>query len=519
MNRFRIGARLALSFGIVLAITALIAVVGIAQLGQARDVSREIATVNLQRSLLAQRWASQIGLNWERASAALHTQDAGVQQRLQTEMAATSKAISEDQKQLEALVDDEVTKALMATVAQHRRTYVDARAALIQRRQQGADIAAAVDGELRPLAQTYLKSVDEVAARAARLLAEVQSDADAAARASQIGLGIGALVALLAGVGLAWAVGRSIVQPLQAAVAAATRIAGGDLSGQLQARGRDDRDEAAELLRALSTMQANLVGLVSRVRQGSDTVAVASTQIAQGNQDLSARTEGQASALQQTAASMEQLGSTVRQNADNARQADQLAQGASAVAAQGGQVVAQVVQTMKGISESSRRIADIINVIDGIAFQTNILALNAAVEAARAGEQGRGFAVVAGEVRTLAGRAAEAARQIKGLIGESVQRVEQGSQLVDRAGTTMNEVVTSIRRVTDLMAEISAASAEQSAGVGQVGEAVTQMDQNTQRNAALVEEMAAAATSLSAQAQELVATVGAFRIDARAAAA
>ena len=300
-----------------------------------------------------------------------------------------------------------------------------------------------------------------------------------------------------------------IVDSMHKAVGFTEAVAEGDLTKDLQSSGHD---EVAQLTNALGQMRNKLVQVVSTVRQGSDSVNTASAEIAQGNHDLSARTESQASALEETAASMEQLSSTVRQNADNARQANQLAQSASSVATQGGQVMSQVVQTMEGISDSSRKIADIINVIDGIAFQTNILALNAAVEAARAGEQGRGFAVVAGEVRSLAGRSADAAKEIKQLISESVNRVDAGTQLVGQAGATMNEVVTSIRRVTDIMGEISAASSEQSAGVSQVGEAVTQMDQVTQQNAALVEEMAAAASSLRGQAQELVQAVAVFKL-------
>jgi len=266
------------------------------------------------------------------------------------------------------------------------------------------------------------------------------------------------------------------------------------------------------LMEGLVTMQESLRRLVGEVRQSTDSITTASSEIAAGSQDLSARTESQASALEETAASMEELSSTVKQNADNARQANQLAQSASTVAVQGGEVVAQVVDTMKGINDSSRKIADIISVIDGIAFQTNILALNAAVEAARAGEQGRGFAVVASEVRSLAGRSAEAAKEIKTLITDSVERVGQGTTLVDQAGATMNEVVASIRRVTDIMGEISAASTEQSQGVAQVGEAVQQMDQATQQNAALVEESTAAAMSLREQAQHLNQLVGTFRL-------
>ena len=307
-----------------------------------------------------------------------------------------------------------------------------------------------------------------------------------------------------------------IAKPMAHAIDIAEHLSEGDLSVPVKP---DGNFESQQLLKAMARMQATLSGIVQRVKTGAGGVSTASAEIAQGNQDLSNRTESQASALEQTAASMEQLSATVKQNADNARQANQLAVSASSVAIQGGTVVAEVVQTMKGINESSRKIADIISVIDGIAFQTNILALNAAVEAARAGEQGRGFAVVASEVRSLAGRSADAAKEIKALICESVTRVENGTTLVDRAGVTMTEVVNSIRRVTDIMGEISAASTEQAQGVAQVGDAVTQMDQVTQQNAALVEEMAAAASSLKSQAHELVETVAVFKLGADSATA
>ncbi|MBV8665646.1 MAG: cache domain-containing protein [Burkholderiaceae bacterium] len=330
-------------------------------------------------------------------------------------------------------------------------------------------------------------------------------------RAIALGLSATALAAALLCIGIL--ISRSIVLQLGGEPvyvnAVTRRMADGDLTVDITLRNGDK----SSLLHGIATMRENLTRIVSNVRVGSTTVATASAEIASGNQDLSARTESQAGALEETASSMEELGSTVDQNADNARQANQLAQSASGIAIKGGEIVSKVVEMMEGINHSSKNIVDIITVIDGIAFQTNILSLNAAVEAARAGEQGRGFAVVAGEVRNLAARSSEAAKEIKALITDSVSRVHQGSEMVQQAGTTMNEIVASIGRVTDIMGEISAASSEQSAGVSQVCQAVIQMEQGTQQNAAMVEQIAAAAASLNGEAQALVEVVSAFKIN------
>jgi len=320
------------------------------------------------------------------------------------------------------------------------------------------------------------------------------------------GLAFGVIVAVVLG----WTLVRAIVGPLQQAVKIAGGVAQGDLTQKIEVR---SNDETGRLMAALKDMNDSLVEIVTRVRAGTDNIATASSEIADGNLDLSSRTEQQAGSLEETASSMEELTSTVKQNADNARQANMLAGSASEVAGKGGVVVAQVVETMGAINTSANKIVEIISVIDGIAFQTNILALNAAVEAARAGEQGRGFAVVAGEVRSLAQRSAAAAKEIKLLIDDSVDKVHHGAALVDQAGATMNEIVQSVSRVTDIMAEITAASQEQTAGIEQVNAAVAQMDQTTQQNAALVEQASAAAQSLQQEATTLARTVGAFRIE------
>ncbi|MBF6629884.1 MAG: MCP four helix bundle domain-containing protein [Comamonas sp.] len=511
LNHIKIGRRLALAFALVLMITAVIAAIGVWRLQALEATTQQITQIDNERLRASMQWRQGIELNWTRTRAAILGNDARHFAELQADMEKTSTAVTGYRNKVEQLIETDAGRQLVTSIDKAREAYRVPRAELFQRKANGEDVTALLDQQLIPLATAYNKSLQVFEERQLQLYEATRQEAAAAAEQGRWIILAGAALALVIGAWSAWLLSRSITIPLKRALHNAEHIAEGDLTQAILVQGRD---ETAALLGALRHMQNKLAEVVADVRSNAESVATASAQIAQGNSDLSTRTESQASALQETAASMEQLGATVRHNAENARQANQLAFDASQVAAQGGQVVSQVVDTMRGINTSSRKIADIIGVIDGIAFQTNILALNAAVEAARAGEQGRGFAVVASEVRSLAQRSADAAKEIKLLISASVQQVEQGSHLVDKAGTTMTEVVSAIRRVTDIMQEISAASTEQSQGVSQVSEAVTQMDEVTQQNAALVEESAAAASSLNTQASHLVEAVAVFRLPA-----
>jgi len=506
-----ISKRLNLGFAIILFSAIGVIAVSIGRLHTVAETTQAMMEKPLAKERLVSDWYRTIHTSVRRTTAIAKSADPSLSAFFAEDAATSTKLSNEQQKALEALLSSDKEKSLFAQLTSVRKSYIAARDAISKAKAAGQveeanrilekDFPAAAKGYLDALQQLLdlqRSSIDQIAA----------SIHDLYLTSRNLLIAFGALL-FVAGWLFAWRLAISITRPLNQAVSIAETVAAGDLSSRIDT---SRKDETGKLLQALKTMNDNLLRIVGQVRNGTDTIATASSEIASGNMDLSSRTEQQAGALEETASTMEELTSTVKQNADNARQANQLAQSASQVAVQGGSVVSQVIDTMGAINDSSRKIVDIISVIDGIAFQTNILALNAAVEAARAGEQGRGFAVVASEVRSLAQRSASAAKEIKELIDNSVEKVGSGSKLVEQAGATMTEVVASVRRVTDIVGEISSASQEQSDGIEQVNRAIAQMDESTQQNAALVEQAAAAAQSLQDQAHTLTEVVSIFKL-------
>ncbi|MES2321738.1 MAG: methyl-accepting chemotaxis protein [Pseudomonadota bacterium] len=511
LRDFKIGTRLAIGFGSVLLILALMVVLtNVLNARNKASLMEGLTSSNVKNLQAATMKSAMLETGIAMRNIGLQS-DVALMQKEQDKVKTQSKRYEDARARLQSagLSDDEkrVLGEIAALDKELDAAFKEAIGQVLAFNSEGA--AKVIAGRIDPLNQqtlTLLTKLVEMQQAVARDFLDGSVKADKSLMMILFGLGAGA-VAL--GVVLALFITRSIVAPLHGAVSVAKKVAAGELTSQVWVEGKD---ETSELLQALKDMNESLAKTVGDVRSGTEMISTASQEIASGNADLSSRTESQASSLEETASSMEELTSTVKQNADNARQANQLAVSASSVAVKGGAVVSQVVDTMGSIKESSRKIVDIIGVIDGIAFQTNILALNAAVEAARAGEQGRGFAVVAAEVRNLAQRSAGAAKEIKALIGDSVDKVDNGSKLVDEAGQTMELIVTSIKQVADIMGEITAATQEQSTGIEEVNQAITQMDEMTQQNAALVEQAAAAAESMQEQAQMLAQAVSIFKL-------
>jgi len=511
LQNLGISARLGLGFGCVLALLTLMAGFGIWRLQEIGTMTETLVTTELKKAMLAREQAGIIDVNTARTLAAAKATDAETERFFLNGIAAYTVRAGEVLGQIKEGLSDPTAKSLFADMIEKRALYQAARAAAFKEKAAGNLVAANrfFNEDMKPKVEAFQASVNKLDEYHWQRIDELAKEVGQQYRAGSTLLIALAAAALAIGIGFAYWVSKSITRPLLKAVNVARMVAAGDFTGHVVVK---TTCEIGQLMQALKDMNESLTRIVAEVRQGSEVIATASRQIAAGNQDLSQRTEEQASSLEETAASMEELNGTVKQNADNAGQANQLAKSASEVAIKGSEVVAQVVSTMGSINDSSRKIADIITVINGIAFQTNILALNAAVEAARAGDQGRGFAVVATEVRNLAQRSAAAAKEIKGLIDDSVTNVGAGNALVGQAGQTMQEVVTSIRRVADIIGEIAAASVEQSSGIEQVNQAITQMDQVTQQNAALVEEAAAASQSLQGQAHSLAQSMSAFKL-------
>lgn len=515
LRNFSIGARLAIGFSIILVMLISLVVAGNVMHARSNTaLTQTLTNTNAKTALVNEMESAMLSGAIAMRNTALQS-EVSATQREEARVKQQSKRYADAHDKLLAIGLGEDEKKILANIQKLDQEMVEpfmqvtGLALIFDPEGAGKIIASSIE----PLSHQALEEINRLVLLQRAAATEVMNQTTQAGHRLQILLYSIGIMATAIGAACAWILTRSITQPLHHAVMIAQTVATGDLTSKVTVIGKD---ELSQLLDALKKMNANLFDSVTKVRQGTDTIATASMQIAAGNLDLSARTEQQAGSLEETASSMEELTSTVKQNSDNARQANQLAMSASTIAIKGGAVVSQVVDTMASINQSSKRIVDIISVIDGIAFQTNILALNAAVEAARAGEQGRGFAVVATEVRSLAHRSAAAAKEIKTLIDDSVDKVDAGARLVDQAGVTMGEVVGSVKRVTDIMGEIMVASQEQTAGIEQVNQAIAQMDQVTQQNAALVEQAAAAAQSMQDQASSLSQVVSIFKLDAAA---
>ncbi|SDA81307.1 methyl-accepting chemotaxis protein [Janthinobacterium sp. 551a] len=519
MNLLRnvsIGVRLGLGFAVILLFSMLITGISAWRLHDVATATRTMMEQPLAKERYISDWYGRIDSAVRRTIAIARSSDTSLSGYFAEESKVSSASSAELQKKIEALIDKPEEKAMFAGLLEQRKVYIGSRDQVYKLKGESQVEAAneVFEKTFVPAAAKYQKMVADLLQHQRASIDTTAREIDDVAKTSRNLLLTLAALALAFGVVCAWVLTMGIVRPLRTAVEIARKVADGDLTAQIDASAKD---ETGQLLLALQDMNTSLLNIVSEVRSGTDSIATSSTQIAAGNQDLSSRTEEQAGSLEETASSMEELTSTVKQNADNARQANQLAASAAQVAVKGGDVVAQVVGTMQSINASSNKIVDIISVIDGIAFQTNILALNAAVEAARAGEQGRGFAVVASEVRNLAQRSASAAKEIKTLIGASVEQVNAGSMLVAQAGSTMNDIVDSVQRVSDIITEITAASSEQSVGIDEINRAIGQMDAVTQQNAALVEESAAAAESMQHQAHSLAQVVSVFKLNGQSA--